>query len=115
MYVVKENVSLKKNVKLTENIEIKNHELIALVENDRITYKDGKWYINGVFQGEGGYYRLLVNEEDMIINKNKLEIHSHLKESANINKKLVENGILVESIYQNFDSLEEYFMKRIGE
>ena len=57
----------------------------------------------------------LVNEEDMIINKNKLEIHSHLKESANINKKLVENGILVESIYQNFDSLEEYFMKRIGE
>jgi hypothetical protein len=31
-----------------------------------------------------------------------------------MNKKLVEAGISVEALYPNYDSLEEYFMKRIG-
>lgn len=80
MYVVKENVSLKKNIKLTNDIEIKNHELIAHVENDTITYKDGKWYINGVFQGDGGYYRLVVNEEDILIDASEIDKYFDLVE-----------------------------------
>lgn len=57
----------------------------------------------------------IIDEEDILIKKNNLEIHSHIKDSANINKMLIESGILVEAIYPNFDSLEEYFMKRIGD
>ncbi len=55
-----------------------------------------------------------IDEEDIIIKNNNLEIHSHIKDSANINRMLIENGISVEAIYPNVDSLEEYFMKRIG-
>ena len=56
-----------------------------------------------------------INAEDITIKNNSLEIHSHIKESGNINKTLIENGITVDAIYPNFDSLEEYFMKRIGD
>ena len=57
----------------------------------------------------------IVKEEDIKEKKNSIEINSHIKESALINKTLVEKGIQVSAIYPNSDSLEEYFMKRIGE
>ena len=57
----------------------------------------------------------LVPEEDITVNKKKIVINSHIKQSAIINKNLVEKGILVDAIYPDFDSLEEYFMKRIGD
>ena len=53
-------------------------------------------------------------ENELKIEKDKLEIHSHLEDAASINKELVESGISVSSLYPNYDSLEEYFMKRIG-
>ena len=53
--------------------------------------------------------------EELTVKKDRIEIRSHLKEAANINKKLVEAGVMVKAIYPNFDSLEDYFMKRIGE
>ena len=53
--------------------------------------------------------------EEVSSTKKKIIINSHVEESAKINKKLVESGINVEAIYPNFDSLEEYFMKRTGE
>ena len=56
-----------------------------------------------------------ISPEKIAVKKDKIEIHSHIKEAANINKKLVEAGIMVKAIYPNFDSLEDYFMKRIGE
>mgnify|MGYP001112837681 CR=1 FL=1 len=56
-----------------------------------------------------------IDEKDIILKQNCLEIHSHLEASADINKTLVENGISVEAIYPKADSLEEYFMKRIGD
>lgn len=57
----------------------------------------------------------ILPEEDIVIRKNCIEVHSHLKEASLINKNLVEKGILVSALYSNFDSLEEYFMKRIGD
>ena len=57
----------------------------------------------------------IVKEENIKEKKNSIEINSHIKESALINKTLVEKGIQVSAIYPNSDSLEEYFMKRIGE
>ncbi len=59
--------------------------------------------------------KIIKNDKDIIVNKNKIEVHSHLDESANINKKLVDSGIMVDAIYPNYDSVEEYFMKRIGD
>lgn len=56
-----------------------------------------------------------ISEDKIIVKKKSLEVHSHIKDSAAINKSLVEAGIAVEAIYTNLDSLEEYFMKRIGE
>ena len=56
-----------------------------------------------------------INEKDLIINNNVLEIHSNIDESAKINKTLVNKDIEVSAIYQSFDSLEEYFMRKIGD
>ena len=55
-----------------------------------------------------------IPSEDIKVKKNSIEINSHIKESATINKNLVEAGVSVSSLYINLDSLEEYFMKRIG-
>ena len=55
-----------------------------------------------------------IKKEDVTIKQDRIEIHSQLEQAAEINKKLVEGGIAVKAIYTNFDSLEEYFMKRIG-
>ncbi len=57
----------------------------------------------------------IIPPKDIKINKNIIEVNSHLKESANINKLLVESNIMVNAIYHNLDSLEEYFMRKIGE
>ena len=56
-----------------------------------------------------------VNEKELVINNNTLEVHSNIENSAKFNTKLVKEGISVAAIYPNFDSLEEYFMKRIGD
>ena len=52
---------------------------------------------------------------DVLLKKNKLEINSHINKSASINEMLVKSGVRVNAIYPNFDSLEEYFMRRIGD
>ena len=58
------------------------------------------------------YYKI---KRKKISKNNVIEIKSHLEESGKINKLLVENGVMVSAIYPNSDSLEEYFMRRIGE
>ena len=55
-----------------------------------------------------------IPKEEIVVKKNSIEIHSHFKDTALINKQLVEAGVLVSAMYSNADSLEEYFMKRIG-
>ena len=57
----------------------------------------------------------ILPKEDITINNDVIEISSHLDESSKINRKLVEYGISVNAIYPNLDSLEDYFMKRIGD
>lgn len=52
--------------------------------------------------------------KDIVIKSKSIEILSNIEKSAEINTYLVNAGILVSAIYPNFDSLEEYFMKRIG-
>lgn len=57
----------------------------------------------------------IISKKDINIVNNHIEIDSHIKDSAKINKLLIEKDIMVNSIYSRTDSLEEYFMKRIGE
>ena len=55
------------------------------------------------------------NIKDIQDKDNKLFITSHLKEAANINRLLVQNGIDVSELYIKTDSLEDYFMRKIGD
>ena len=55
-----------------------------------------------------------VNKDEVVTKKNSVEVHSNLKDTASINKALVEAGVGVKALYSSSDSLEEYFMKRIG-
>ena len=47
--------------------------------------------------------------------EDKLVLYSNLENSALINKYLVKKGILVSEIYTEVDSLEEYFIRKIGD
>lgn len=47
--------------------------------------------------------------------EDKLVLYSNLENSALINKYLVKKGILVNEIYTEVDSLEDYFIRKIGD
>ena len=58
----------------------------------------------------------IVKEEDIkAISDYEIEITGEIQKASKINSELVKGGIEVSAIYPNSDSLEEYFMKRIGE
>ena len=62
--------------------------------------------------------KLIENEysvKDIEINDNTLVLYSNLDNSAEINKLLIDKGIKVSEIYTKIDSLEEYFIRKIGE
>lgn len=96
---------------------INNGELIEEISAKELNEKCKNRLIIEVNDTEQALSKLvnIIPKEDIKINNNSIEINSHIKESANINKLLVESGIMVNAIYPNLDSLEEYFMKRIGE
>lgn len=56
----------------------------------------------------------IVPEQDIQVADGKLRLMSHLEESGEINRLLVQNGVMVRSLEVQTDSLEDYFMKRIG-
>lgn len=96
---------------------INNGELIEEISAKELNEKCKNRLIIEVDDTEQALNKLvsIIPKEDIKVNNNSIEINSHIKESANINKLLVESGIMVNAIYPNLDSLEEYFMKRIGE
>ena len=49
-----------------------------------------------------------------VISDNQIEIQNDIDKASKINNELVKGGINVSAIYPNSDSLEEYFIKRIG-
>ena len=56
----------------------------------------------------------VVKEENLSSDKHIITVNGEVSKAAEINTALVKGGIAVKSIYPNSDSLEEYFMKRIG-
>lgn len=56
----------------------------------------------------------LVPQQDMCFLNNDIIVASHLEMSAQINKALVENGIMVSGLQCKSDGTEQYFMQRIG-
>ena len=57
----------------------------------------------------------IVKKENIMKEKHIITITEQINKAAELNTALVKGGISVKSIYPNSDSLEEYFMKRIGE
>lgn len=96
---------------------INNGELIEEISSKDLNEKCKNKLIIEVDKPNEAFNKLIsiIPEKDIRINKEHIEINSHINESGNINKLLVESGIMVNAIYPNLDSLEEYFMKRIGE
>lgn len=95
---------------------IDNGELIEEISACELKEKCKNKLIIEVDDSEKALNKLIevIPEEDISVDKNIIEVNSHIKESANINKLLVESGIMVNAIYQKLDSLEEYFIRRIG-
>lgn len=56
----------------------------------------------------------IVPAEDISYLNNQIFIASHTEASAQINKLLIENDILVNDIQVKSDGIEQYFMERIG-
>lgn len=96
---------------------INNGELIEEISSKDLNEKCKNKLIIEVDKPNEAFNKLIsiIPEKDIRINKEHIEINSHINESGNINKLLVKSGIMVNAIYPNLDSLEEYFMKRIGE
>lgn len=96
---------------------IDNGCLIEEINADELKEKCKNKLIIEVDDGEKAmkYLEKMISKDEINLKNNIIEIKSHLEESGKINKLLVENGVMVSAIYPNSDSLEEYFMRRIGE
>lgn len=96
---------------------INNGELIEEVTTKELKEKCRNKLIIEVDDSKKGVDVLskMIPANDIVVNNNTIVINSHIKDSADINKLLVQSNIMVSSIYSNTESLEEYFMKRIGE
>lgn len=49
-----------------------------------------------------------------VLNKNEIRLYEHIDTPEIVSKELINNGIMLSSIYQSGVNLEEYFMKLIG-
>ena len=96
---------------------IDNGSLIEEIEADELREKCKNKLVIEVDDSTKAmkYLEKVIPKNEINLKNNVIEIKSHLEESGKINKLLVENGVMVSAIYPNSDSLEEYFMKRIGE
>lgn len=56
----------------------------------------------------------MVNEDDIIIKDNEIELLSHVEDGEKINKLLVSHDIYASKICPLLDSLEDYFIDKIG-
>ena len=57
----------------------------------------------------------VVKKENLSGIKHIMTVEGEVSKAAELNTALVKGGVAVKSIYPNSDSLEEYFMKRVGE
>ena len=88
--------------------EVSAYELMERCKNKLvITTKDSK--------KTKEVLKKLISEEDIITNGNDVEVLSHINDGEKINKLLVDNGIYASAIYSKLDSLEDYFIRKIGE
>lgn len=95
---------------------IDNGSLIEEIDADELREKCKNKLIIEVDDSDKAmkYLEKIISKDEINLKNNVIEIKSHLEESGKINKLLVENGVMVSAIYPNSDSLEEYFMRRIG-
>lgn len=69
--------------------------------------------VDDVFRAANIIAELIPQQEIQIVN-NQIVIGTHMELSAEINKRLVENGIMVSGCDVRSEGMEEYFVERIG-
>lgn len=88
--------------------EVTANELIDRCKNKLIiTTKDSKKTLELLQE--------IVDEKDMIIKGNDIEILSHVEDGEKINKFLATHDIFASKICPQLDSLEDYFIDKIGD
>ena len=88
--------------------EVSAKELINNCKNKLIIETDDNEKAKELIKSE-------FDAEKIDIVEDKLVLYSNLENSALINKYLVKKGILVSEIYTEVDSLEDYFIRKIGD
>lgn len=56
-----------------------------------------------------------INAQDISVSEDTITISSHIEDSALINKLLCDRGIAVSQLIIHAESLEQYFMRKVGE
>lgn len=56
-----------------------------------------------------------INAQDISVSEDTITISSHIEDSAQINKLLCDQGIAVSQLIIHAESLEQYFMRKVGE
>lgn len=56
-----------------------------------------------------------INAQDISVSEDTITISSHIEDSAQINKLLCDRGIAVSQLIIHAESLEQYFMRKVGE
>ena len=88
--------------------EVSTKELINNCKNKLIIKTDDNEKAKELIKSEFDIKKIDTIED-------KLVLYSNLENSALINKYLVKKGILVSEIYTEVDSLEDYFIRKIGD
>lgn len=88
--------------------EVSAKELINNCKNKLIVKTDDNSKAKELIKSEFDIKKIDEVEDNLVL-------YSDLEKSALINKALVKKGILVSEIYTEVDSLEEYFIRKIGD
>lgn len=88
--------------------EVTAKELVKNCKNKLVIKTDNNYKAKEIIMSEFDIQKIDEVEDNLVL-------YSHLEKSALINKCLVKKGILVSEIYTEVDSLEEYFIRKIGE
>ena len=88
--------------------EISSKELIDNCKNKRVIKTNNNRKAKDIIINEYNINNISIDEDTIVL-------YSGLDKSADINKYLNEKGIKVSEIYTKVDSLEDYFIRKIGE
>lgn len=79
MYYIKQELNLTQNGIIANNVKIENNKLIITHDTDTITCDNGKWYVNGFYQGDGASFNYTIVESEIV----NMELAKNIFENEN--------------------------------